>query len=571
MPHRIGRGYRHHQDIQLLRNVYSVLGQSLNPRDYGNPFISLSQVLRDPESLLLDTAKAHGAHKLTKDFKNYYGIKSANHGYTVVIKDNIVTPELPTTCASNTLKGFLPPQTSTVADLLRRGGQIMLAKTNMDEFGMGSHSINSAYGEVHNGTVDGPQGGTALSVGGSSGGSALAVAANLANVGIGTDTGGSIRLPAAYMSLVGFKPSYGMISRKGVVPYANSLDTVGLVAKSVQDVWLTYDILKKPDDNDPTCLSSSSRSRVHYATYARDAALQGNKILPVILNGPRFGPAAPTETPGRYHPRRHPLPTSKGVPKRIGVPLEYNIQEMHPLVRWSWMATLSHLEKAGCEIVPISLPSTKHALSSYYILAPAEASSNLAKYDGVRYGNSRHDHVDDDAANGTTLYSRFRGQNFGPEVQRRILLGTFSLSAGAMDNYFIQAQKIRRMVQQDFDSVFRMPNPLRDNTKVNKQGVDFIVVPTAPTPPPRLKYVRNATPLESYINDVFTVPASLAGLPAISVPGPRHPDYPWRPEVAVGMQLIGQYGDDFNVLKMANDELTNFHKGVVRVRYGKHM
>lgn len=295
--------------------------------------------------------------------------------------------------------------------------------------------------------------------------------------------------------------------------------------------------------------------------------MQGTKLLPVLLNDPK-STSVSKEAPGRYNPRRHPFPARKVLPKRIGVPLEYNIEEMHPLVRWSWTATLSHLEKLGCEIVPISLPSTKHALSSYYILAPAEASSNLAKYDGVRYGIRRHDRVDD--ANGT-LYSQFRGRNFGPEVQRRILLGTFSLSAGAMDNYFIQAQKIRRMVQQDFDSVFRMPNPLKDNTKVNKQGVDFIVVPTAPTPPPRLKYVRTGTPLESYINDVFTVPASLAGLPAISVPGPRHPDFPWRPEVAVGMQVIGQYGDDFNVLKMANDELTNFHKGVVRVRYGKHM
>ncbi|KIW20302.1 hypothetical protein PV08_00877 [Exophiala spinifera] len=567
MPHRIGRGYRHHQDIKLLRHVCSLLCQSLNPKDYGNPFISLSNALRDPDALLREAVKAHGAHASTEDFRFFYGIKSANHGYTVVIKDNIVTPELPTTCASNTLKGFLPTQNSTVADLLQRGGQIMLAKTNMDEFGMGSHSINSAYGEVHNGPLAGPHGGAALSVGGSSGGSALAVASNLATVGIGTDTGGSIRLPAAYMSLVGFKPSYGMISRKGVVPYANSLDTVGLVAKFVPDVWLTYDILTKPDENDPTCLSSASRTRVRYATYARDTALQGTKILPVPMNGPRFSPASPAAS-GRYNPRKHPILPRKTLPRRIGVPLEYNIQEMHPLVRWSWTATLSHLEKAGYEIVPISLPSTKHALSAYYILAPAEASSNLAKYDGVRYGSNRHGHVDD--ANGT-LYSRFRGQNFGREVQRRILLGTFSLSAGAMDNYFIQAQKIRRMVQQDFDSVFRMPNPLRDGTKVNKQGVDFIVVPTAPTPPPRLKYVRTGTPLESYINDVFTVPASLAGLPAISVPGPRHPDIPWRPEVAVGMQVIGQYGDDFNVLKMANDELTNFHPGVTRVRYGKNI
>ncbi len=244
--------------------------------------------------------------------------------------------------------------------------------------------------------------------------------------------------------------------------------------------------------------------------------------------------------------------------RRIGVPLEYNIAEMHPLVRRAWVATLSYLESQNCEIVPISLPSTKHALSAYYILAPAEASSNLAKYDGVRYGAPRGtSHFDDE---GGALYARYRGEDFGPEVQRRILLGAYSLSAGAMDNYFIQAQKIRRMVQEEFDTVFRMPNPLKENSPVNEYGVDYIVVPTAPSPPPRLRHLRNATPVESYMNDVFTVPASLAGLPAISVPGPRHPDHPWQAELAVGMQVLGQYGDDHAVLSFAQQYLLGFHK-----------
>lgn len=252
--------------------------------------------------------------------------------------------------------------------------------------------------------------------------------------------------------------------------------------------------------------------------------------------------------------------------RRIGVPLEYNIEEMHPLVRWSWIATLSYLQNVwDCEIVPISLPSTKHALSSYYVLAPAEASSNLAKYDGVRYGAARTG-TSDEA--GDTLYSQYRGRNFGPEVLRRILLGTYTLSAGAMDNYFIQAQKVRRLVQQDFDAVFRMPNPLRDNTEVNMNGVDVIIVPTAPTPPPYLKFLEKAaSPVERYMNDVFTVPASLAGLPSMSVPGPPHPDHPWTPEVAVGIQVIGQYGDDYSVMYFAQNYLSRFHpKDIMRVK-----
>lgn len=253
---------------------------------------------------------------------------------------------------------------------------------------------------------------------------------------------------------------------------------------------------------------------------------------------------------------RNQLEAQRTFTRRIGIPLEYNIAEMHPLVRWAWTATLSYLESIGCEIVPISLPSTRHALSSYYVLAPAEASSNLAKYDGVRYGAAR-DAVSDDA--GGTLYSKHRSTHLGSEVKRRILLGTYSLSAGAMDNYFIQAQKIRRMVQQDFDDVFRMPNPFKQDAQVNMEGVDFIIAPTAPSPPPRLRHLEKSTPVENYMNDVFTVPASLAGLPCMSVPAPRHPDHPWRPEVAVGMQIIGQYGDDFSVIYLAQNYMTNFH------------
>ena len=242
------------------------------------------------------------------------------------------------------------------------------------------------------------------------------------------------------------------------------------------------------------------------------------------------------------------------------MPLEYNIEEMHPLVRWAWTATLSHLQRHyGFEIVPISLPSTKQALSAYYVLAPAEASSNLARYDGVRYGHSRTAQADADA-DGGPLYSEYRYEYFGAEVRRRILLGSYTLSAGAMDNYYIQAQKVRRLVQQDFDAVFRMPNPLREDSEANIEGVDVIITPTAPTPPPYVYDLQRQSPVHQYTNDVFTVPASLAGLPAISVPAPAHPDHPWNPEVAIGMQVIGQFGDDFSVIYFAQNFLSNFHR-----------
>lgn len=469
---------------------------------------------------------------------------------------------LPTTCASKILRGFVPSENAAVTKLLETAGMVVVAKTNMDEFGMGSHSTNSAYGAVVNGEASKMD---QLSAGGSSGGSALAVARDLAHIGIGTDTGGSVRLPAAYMSLVGFKPSYGLISRIGVVPYANSLDTVGILAKSALDIRLTFDFLQQPDKRDPTCLDPRTRERITAAKNKRRRAVQSTKlwIKRVFYAEPRSVPTPRELASPTFRRRDRPFAvTQKYYSRRIGVPLEYNIAEMHPLVRWAWTATLSYLRNAyNFEIVPISLPSTKHALSAYYVLAPAEASSNLAKYDGVRYGQARTAPAD---ADGGPLYSQYRYENFGAEVRRRILLGTYTLSAGAMDNYFIQAQKVRRLVQQDFDAVFRMPNPLHNNTEANIDGVDMIIVPTAPTPPPYVETLLHQKPVQRYMNDVFTVPASLAGLPAISVPAPAHPSHPWRPEVAIGMQVIGQYGDDWSVMYFAQNFLSNFHRTNMR-------
>lgn len=340
---------------------------------------------------------------------------------------------------------------------------------------MGSHSQSSYPGPVQSPFT---RNGEPLSPGGSSGGSAVAVANGEAWAALGTDTGGSVRLPAAYCGVVGFKPSYGLLSRWGVIQYANSLDTVGVLARNVGDVGNVFGALNKHDTNDPTSLSDAARKRIASQTPYKTTNL------------------------------------------RIGVPQEYNIEELTTPVRTAWNNTLSKLQQAGHTLVPVSLPTTQQALSAYYVLAPAEASSNLAKYDGVRYGH-RAAGSDASPKENLPLYARTRGEGFGAEVRRRILLGAYALSSEAIDNYFIQAQKVRRLVQQDFDSVFAAQNPLHDgNESGATAGVDFLITPTAPSLPPTLAELERQSTVESYMLDVFTVPASLAGLPALSVPVP---------------------------------------------------
>lgn len=306
-----------------------------------------------------------------------------------------------------------------------------------------------------------------------------------------------------------------------------------------------------PDKRDPTSLTRPARRRIGEARKVghRSKSNQGPIQLVAVNKGKL------------YSPNDFPLWRKKTAPVseirwRVGVPTEYNIQEMSDAVREAWVRTLSLLASNGHEIVPISLPTTKQALSAYYVLAPAEASSNLAKYDGVRYGARAEDWAD---SAGGGLYSETRGQSFGKEVKRRILLGAYSLSADAIDNYFIQAQKVRRLVQRDFDAVFKMANPIRASYETAPNGVDYIVCPTAPTPPPLLSEVRKSTPLDAYTNDVFTVPASLAGLPAISVPAPSAEHVSSVEENFIAMQVIGQYGDDYGVLHFASQELEVGH------------
>lgn len=412
-----------------------------------------------------------------------------------------------------------------------------MGKTNLDEFGMGSHSINSFFGPV--------RGIAPLrknSVGGSSGGSAIAVAAGQCHFALGTDTGGSVRLPAAYTGTVGFKPSYGRISRWGVIPYANSLDTVGVLGSSVKAVFhaLSKDVMAY-DPRDPTSEKWQSRKRM-YEARRRMSFLSGRK------HHSQTGTSSdPIEEYLQHSFRR----------LKIGIPVEYNIAELDPDVKEEWQYALNLFQEHGCTLVPISLPNTRHALSAYYVIAAAEAASNLAKYDGVRYGTR----ADSSDGAGDVLYSKTRGEGFGDEVKRRILLGSYSLSSKAIDNYFIKAQRVRRLVQQDFDRVFSIPNFLRDaeqfdlsdmNESVemeNKLGppqVDFIVCPTAPTLPPTLNSAKKQSSVESYMNDVFTVPSSLAGLPAISLPF----KLPGKPGFA-GIQMIGQFSDDYRLLVTA--------------------
>lgn len=434
-------------------------------------------------------------------------------GKTVAIKDNIVTKGLHTTAASSILSGYQSPFEATVVKLLRQYGATISSKTNLDEFGMGSHSQHSSLGPV---LSPFNRDGIRLSPGGSSGGSAVAVATGQCWAALGTDTGGSVRLPAAYTGIVGFKPSYGLLSRWGVIQYANSLDTVGVLAQAVNDARELFRHLNSYDAQDPTSLPLSVRQRMRTARDASEA-----KHL------------------------------------RIGVPTEYNIHELSPTVRSAYIRTLAALQSAGHSLHPVSLPSTCRALSAYYVLAPAEASSNLAKYDGIRYGHRTSGSDALPKAN-LPLYAQTRGEGFGDEVKRRVLLGAYTLSSEAVDNYFIQAQKVRRLVQQDFDNAFAQQNPLHDvasSAGVDRDGLDIILTPTAPTLPPAVDELKRLSPVESYMNDVFTVPASLAGLPAASVPVLLSKDeragMDERDVESAGMQVVGQFGDDEMVLRVA--------------------
>ncbi len=398
-------------------------------------------------------------------------------GIPVALKDIFCTEGVETTCGSKILKGYIPPYDATVVKKLKAAGAVIVGKLNMDEFAMGSSTENSAFGPTMN-----PWDLT-RTPGGSSGGSAAAVAARLVPGAFGTDTGGSIRQPAALVGCAGMKPTYGRVSRFGVIAFASSLDQVGPFAQDVRGVAMLLAAIAGHDANDQT---SSSRPVPDYAA----AVAQGVRGL------------------------------------RIGVPREYFGEGLHPEVAASVRAAIEKLRGLGCEVREISLPNSPHAIATYYIVATAEASSNLARYDGVRYGHRAK------ASQLLEMYERTRAEGFGAEVKRRIMLGTYALSAGYYDAYYLRAQKVRALIRRDFDSAFA--------------DVDAVISPTSPTTAFKLGEKMD-DPLAMYLNDVYTVPANLAGLPGISVPC----GFDGR-KLPIGLQLIGRPFDEETLLRLAH-------------------
>ncbi|MDB6455066.1 Asp-tRNA(Asn)/Glu-tRNA(Gln) amidotransferase subunit GatA [Falsirhodobacter sp. 20TX0035] len=433
-------------------------------------------VHKTPE-IALEQARAADARLAAGDAPSLCGIPLG-------IKDLFCTKGVPSQAASNILKGFRPEYESTVTAKLFDAGAVMLGKLNMDEFAMGSSNETSCYGPTVNPwKVDEVK----RTAGGSSGGSAAAVAADLCLAATGTDTGGSIRQPAAFTGIVGIKPTYGRVSRWGTIAYASSLDQAGPMTKSVRDAAIFLQAIAGHDAKDSTCAD-----------------------LPV----PDFEAALTGDIRG----------------KKIGIPREYRMDGMSAEIDALWTRGTEMLRDAGAEIVDISLPHTKYALPAYYVIAPAEASSNLARYDGVRYGHRAALEAGDGIVD---MYEKTRAEGFGKEVQRRVMVGTYVLSAGFYDAYYNRARKVRALIKRDFEMVFA-------------EGVDAILTPATPTAAFGLGAMVSADPVEMYLNDVFTVTLNLAGLPGVSVPvGLDAKGLP------LGLQLIGRPWDEAGLLNHA--------------------
>ena len=461
------------REVATAYNAAVEAGRALNAYTLETPEIALAA------ADAADTARAAGEAK-------------ALAGIPLGIKDLFATEGVETTAGSNILKGFRPQYESTVSGKLKAAGAGMLGKLNMDEFAMGSSNETSAFGPVLSPWRRKDGGNAALTPGGSSGGSAAAVAAGLAAGVTGTDTGGSIRQPAAFTGICGIKPTYGRCSRWGIVSFASSLDQAGPMARTVRDCAILLEVMSGFDRKDSTSLD-----------------------LPV----PRWEAGLSSDLKG----------------KRIGIPREYRIDGVPAEIDALWDRGVEWLRDAGAEPVEISLPHTAHALPTYYIIAPAEASSNLARYDGVRYG-LREEGVKtlDD------MYAATRAAGFGAEVKRRIMIGTYVLSAGFYDAYFTKAQKVRTLIKRDFTQAF--------------EQCDIILTPTAPSAAFGIGE-KMSDPLAMYLNDVFAVPASLAGLPAMSVPGGLDAQ-----GLPLGLHLIGRELDEQGVLNagMAIEERAGF-------------
>ncbi|MDR2845468.1 MAG: Asp-tRNA(Asn)/Glu-tRNA(Gln) amidotransferase subunit GatA [Puniceicoccales bacterium] len=399
-------------------------------------------------------------------------------GVPVALKDNISAQDQPLTCASKILAGYVAPYDATVTRKLREAGAIPWGRLNMDEFAMGASTENSAFHPTRN-----PWDTTRIP-GGSSGGSAAAVAAGMTPLALGTDTGGSIRQPASHCGVVGVKPTYGRVSRYGVAAFASSLDQVGPFAHTVADAALLLQAIAGGDPRDGTALANP------VPDYRREMQAQRG-------------------------------------PWRIGVPKEFFAEGLAPAVGAQIEQVIAFYRSQGCELKTVSLPRTIHAVSAYYIIATAEASSNLARYDGIRYG-----HRSPLATDAVDIYALSRAEGFGDEVKRRVILGTYVLTSGYYDAYYLRAQKVRTLIRDDFMRVF------------NDDAVDFVLTPVSPTLPAKLGEASD--PLSRYLGDIYTIPVNLAGLPGISVPAGQVNGLP------VGFQLIGKPLDEATLFAAAH-------------------
>ncbi|MFA7431825.1 MAG: Asp-tRNA(Asn)/Glu-tRNA(Gln) amidotransferase subunit GatA [Rhodospirillaceae bacterium] len=449
-------------------------------RELTEAYVQAMETHRDLNAYITETPDIALARADQSDARLKAGTAGAMEGIPVGIKDLFCTEGVLTTAASHILDGFKPPYESTISAKLRDAGAVMLGKTNLDEFAMGSSNMTSYYGGVKNPWKR--QGDNAdLVPGGSSGGSAAAVAAHIAVAATGTDTGGSIRQPAAFCGITGLKPTYGRCSRWGTVAFASSLDQAGPMTRDVRDAAIMLGVMAGHDPKDATS--------ANLAVPDFEAALTGD---------------------------------IRGL--RVGIPKEYRPDGLDPQIQALWDNGVAWLKAAGAEVQEISLPHTKYALATYYIVAPAECSSNLARYDGVRFGLR----VDGDSLD--DMYMKTRAAGFGTEVKRRILMGTYVLSAGYYDAYYLKAQRVRSLIARDFQNAFK--------------DVDVILTPTAPSAAFGMGENMD-DPITMYLNDVFTVPTSLAGLPGLSLPAGLD-----TKGLPLGLQLIGKPWDEETVLRV---------------------
>ena len=467
----------------LTSLVKNIKDKKLSSEDVTNAFVDRSEKSKELNSYISEDFS--NAIAKAKKFDQSPNLELKLPGIPMAVKDLFCTKNLRTTAGSKILENFIPTYESTVTQNIWNEGAILLGKLNCDEFAMGSSNETSFYGNVQNPIDKG------LVPGGSSGGSAAAVSGQLSPITIGTDTGGSIRQPASFTGTVGLKPTYGSCSRYGIVAFASSLDQAGPMAQNVEDCALLQEIISTYDSKDSTSID-----------FKRN---QYSSELTKDIKG-----------------------------KKIGIPKEYRVDGMPKEIEELWQKGIQYAKDCGAEIVDISLPHTSYALPTYYIVAPAEASSNLARYDGVKYGFRAK------GKNLIDMYEKTRSEGFGAEVQRRIMIGTYVLSSGYYDAYYLKAQKVRKLIKNDFDEAYKK--------------VDAILTPSTPSSAFKIGEKKD-DPVSMYLNDIFTVPVNLAGLPAMSIPaGYDANGYP------LGLQIIGKAFDEQGILNIsyAMEDKINF-------------